>query len=226
MLCVVKVAANADNAGRHPPIGVVMRHQPLPAEALDQLFLAARTHNANPNPWLDRVVPDSLLEQVWNLARMGPTAANTSPARVVWVKSAEAKAKLDACLDEGNRPKTMAAPVTAIVGMDYRFFDRLDFLYPVSPNAKSWFDWMNDEQLLPVVMRNSSLQGAYLMIAARALGLDCAPMSGFNSAKIDEAFFAGTNVRSNFIFNLGYGDDSKLYPRGPRLSFDEACRIA
>lgn len=202
-----------------------MRHQPLPQDALNQLFLEAHTHNANPNPWLDREVPDALLEEVWNLARMGPTAANNSPARVVFVRSPEAKAKLDACMDDGNKPKTMAAPATAIIGMDLAFYEHLPKLYPVAPTAKSWFDWMNDEQILPIALRNSSLQGAYLILAARSLGLDCGPMSGFNAAKVDEAFFAGTKVRSNFVINIGYGNDAKVYPRGPRLSFAEACRI-
>lgn len=202
-----------------------MRHMPLPQDALNQLFLEAHTHNANPNPWLPKEVPDALLEQVWNLARMGPTAANNSPGRIIFVRSAEAKAKLNECMDEGNKPKTLAAPATAIVGMDLAFYDHLPTLYPIAPTAKSWFDWMNDEQIAPIALRNSSLQGAYLILAARALGLDCGPMSGFDAAKVDAAFFAGTKVKTNFIINLGYGDDSKVYPRNPRLSFAEACKI-
>lgn len=154
---------------------------------------------------------------------MGATSANCSPMRVVFVKSQEAKEKLKPVLDAGNVAKTMAAPVTAIIGQDMEFYEKMPFLFPHA-DARSWFAG-NKMAIETTSFRNSSLQGAYLMLAARALGLDCGPMSGFNNAKMDEAFFAGTTIRSNFICNLGYADSSKLYPRSPRFSFDEACKI-
>ena len=184
------------------------------------LFRDARTHMA----WLDKPVDDDLLRQIYDLAKMGPTSANTSPMRVVFVKSAAAKEKLKPTLDAGNVAKTMAAPVTAIVGMDVHFYEMLPKLFPHT-DARSWFKSIPDEKLEYLALRNSSLQGAYLMLAARGLGLDCGPMSGFNNAKVDELFFAGTTTKSNFLCNLGYGDGSKLHPRAPRLDFDEACRI-
>lgn len=190
-------------------------------ESLDLIFRNARTHNV----WLAKDVPDALLQEVYELAKMGATAANCCPMRVVFVKSKEAKEKLKPCLDAGNVDKTMAAPVTAIIGMDVHFFDQLPKLFP-HVDAKAWFDKLPENVLEYLALRNSSLQGAYLMLAARSLGLDCGPMSGFNNAKLDEAFFAGTHVKSNFICNLGYGDANKLHPRSPRLSFDEACKIA
>ncbi|PIV32232.1 MAG: malonic semialdehyde reductase [Lysobacterales bacterium CG02_land_8_20_14_3_00_62_12] len=199
-------------------------NQPLASAALDQLFLEARTFSANPNPWLDRAVPDALLQQIWALARMGPTAANMSPMRVVFVRSAAAKARLLPTLDEGNRAKTMAAPVTAIVAMDMAFYEQLPKLYPHA-DARSWFAHLSAAELLPVALRNGSLQGAYLLLAARALGLDCGPMSGFNNAALDQEFFADSALRSNFLVNLGYGDRRGLHPRSPRLDFAEACQI-
>ncbi len=192
---------------------------PLDGVSLDALFRNARTHSA----WLPKPVSDGLLKQVYDLAKMGATSANCSPMRVVFVKSQSAKEKLKVALAEGNVAKTMAAPVTAIVGMDMEFYEKLPFLFPHT-DAKSWFVG-NKPLIETTAFRNSSLQGAYLMLAARASGLDCGPMSGFDNGKLDELFFAGTNVKSNFICNLGYGDATKLHPRSPRLAFDEACRI-
>ena len=197
-----------------------MSHTPLPQTALDQFFLEAHTHNA----WQDKPVPDALLHRLYELLRMAPTSANNSPARIVFVQSKSAKEKLLPALMEGNRAKTMAAPVTALIGYDLHFYDQLGKLFPNAPDAASWFN--KDEQTaFTNAFRNGTLQGAYLILAARALGLDCGPMSGFDNAKVDELFFAGTNVKSNFLCNLGYGDPKGVYPRNPRLSFDEACRI-
>ena len=188
--------------------------------ALDQLFRTARSYNA-----FSGEVSDDTLQQLYGLLKFGPTEANTTPARIVFVKSPEAKAKLEPALSEGNHDKTMAAPCVAIVGYDMRFYDKLPVLFPHT-DAKSWFDQRSEDNLAWVAMRSSSLQVAYLILAARALGLDCGPMSGFDNAKVDAAFFAGTAVRSNFLVNLGHGDAAKLFPRSPRLSFDEAARIA
>ncbi|HEX3315625.1 MAG TPA: malonic semialdehyde reductase [Gemmataceae bacterium] len=193
----------------------------LDVRSLDLVFREARTFTA----WLDKPVDDALLRQVYDLAKLGPTSANMCPMRVTFVKSAEAKELLKPTLDPGNVDKTMAAPATAIVAMDVHFFEQLPKLYPFA-DAKAWFKDLPESVLEVVALRNSSLQGAYLMLAARSLGLDCGPMSGFNNAKVDAAFFAGTNVKSNFLVNLGYGDKTKLHPRAPRLSFDEACKIA
>jgi 3-hydroxypropanoate dehydrogenase len=192
----------------------------LTSEDLDLIFRRARTHIA----WLDKPVDDALLRQVYDLAKMGPTSANMCPMRIVFVKSPEAKEKLKPALDPGNVDKTMKAPVTAIIGMDVHFYEQLPKLFPHA-DAKAWFKDLPENVLEYIALRNSSLQGAYFIIAARALGLDCGPMSGFNNAKVDETFFAGTTVKSNFLCNLGYGDASKLYPRSPRLSFGEACKI-
>lgn len=193
---------------------------PLSDAALDQLFREARTHGA----WLPKSVDDALLRQIYSLAAMGPTSANSSPGRFVFVKTAEAKEKLRPALSAGNVDKTMAAPVTVIVGMDFAFYENLPRLFPHT-DARSWFAG-NEEAIRATAFRNASLQGAYLIIAARALGLDAGPMSGFDAAKVDDAFFAGTTIKSNFLINLGYGDRSKLHARNPRLSFDEAARIA
>jgi 3-hydroxypropanoate dehydrogenase len=187
---------------------------------LDLIFRKARTHNV----WLDRPVDDALLRQVYDLAKMGPTSANMCPLRVVFVKSREAKEKLKPALDPGNVDKTMKAPVTAILAMDIHFYEQLPKLFPHA-DAKAWFKDLPHNVLEYIALRNSSLQGAYFMLAARALGLDCGPMSGFDNAKMDAAFFAGTTIKSNFLCNLGYGDASKLYPRSPRLTFEEACRV-
>ena len=192
----------------------------LSSEDLDLIFREARTHSV----WLDKPVDDALLEQVYDLAKMGPTSANMCPMRIVFVKSREAKERLKPALDAGNVDKTMKAPVTAIIGMDIHFYEKLPKLFPHA-DAKAWFKDLPENVLEYIALRNSSLQGAYFMLAARSLGLDCGPMSGFNNAKVDEAFFAGTTVKSNFLCNLGYGDASKLYPRSPRLSFEEACKL-
>lgn len=187
---------------------------------LDLLFRKARTHSV----WQNKPVSDELLHEIYELMKFGPTSANMCPARIVFVKSPEGKAKLKPFLDAGNVDKTMAAPVTAIVGMDLHFFEQLPKLFPHA-DAKAWFKDLPESVLESMALRNSSLQGAYLMLAARSLGLDCGPMSGFNNAKVDEAFFAGSKVKSNFLCNLGYGEASKLHARSPRLTFAEACRI-
>ena len=199
-------------------------NQPLSQDALNQIFLEARTFASNPNPWQDRPVSDAQLEQIWNLARMGPTAANSSPARIVFVRTPEAKARLKPALDAGNVEKTMNAPVTAIVGTDLAFYEKLPYLFPHT-DARSWFAGKSEAELFPGALRNSSLQGAYLIIAARSLGLDCGPMGGFDAAKVDAEFFAGTSVKSSFLINLGYGRRDTLHPRSPRLAFAEACSI-
>lgn len=193
----------------------------LSEAALDQLFRSARTYNA----FLPKEVSDAQLRQIYELAKMGPTSANSSPMRLVFVKSREAKEKLAPHLSEGNRAKTLAAPVTAIVGTDHAFYERLPRLFPHA-DARSWFAG-NQPLIDTTAFRNATLQGAYVILAARALGLDCGPMSGFDNAGVDAAFFAGTAVKSNFLINIGYGDASRdLFPRSPRLSFDEACSIA
>lgn len=194
----------------------------LSEAALDQLFREARTFNA----FLDKPVSDELLRKVYDLAKFGPTSANSSPARIVFVKSQEAKAKLAPFLSEGNRAKTLAAPVTAIVATDHAFYEHLPKLFPHA-DARSWF--VGNQPLIDTTaFRNGTLQGAYLIMAARALGLDCGPMSGFDNAGVDQAFFANApSVKANFLINIGYGDASRdLFPRNPRLSFDEVCRIA
>ncbi|GHD75425.1 malonic semialdehyde reductase [Vogesella fluminis] len=192
---------------------------PISHAALEQLFLNARTHSS----WQDRPVSTETLHQLFELMKMAPTSANCSPARLVFVASPEAKARLKPCLSEGNRDKTMAAPVTVIVAMDLQFYEQLPRLFPHT-DARSWFAG-NDAAIQSTAMRNSSLQGAYLIMAARALGLDCGPMSGFDNATVDAAFFPQGTIKSNFLINLGYGDASKLPPRAPRLGFDDACRI-
>lgn len=193
----------------------------LSEAALDQLFRSARTFNA----WLPKEVSDEQLHQLYELAKFGPTSANSSPMRVVFVKSKEAKATLSPFLSEGNRAKTMAAPVTAIVATDHEFYEKLPQLFPHA-DARSWF-FGNQPLIDTTAFRNGSLQGAYLIMAARSIGLDCGPMSGFDNAGVDAAFFAGTSIKANFLINIGYGDASRdLFPRSPRLSFDEACRIA
>ena len=192
----------------------------LNAAALDQLFRTARTQNA----FLDTPVSEDLLRELYDLVKWGPTAANGSPARFVFVTTAEGKEKLKPALSEGNAATTLAAPVTAIIGFDEDFHEKLPYLFPHA-DAKSWFDGPRTART-ESAFRNSSLQGAYLILAARALGLDAGPMSGFDNAKVDAAFFAGTPIKSNFLVNLGYGDPAGLFPRLPRLSFDEAARIA
>lgn len=193
----------------------------LSEAALDQLFRHARTLNA----WLPRDVSDEQLQQLYELAKFGPTSANASPMRVVFVKSKAAKARLEPFLSEGNRAKTMEAPVTAIIATDHEFYEKLPRLFPHA-DARSWF--VGNQPLIDATaFRNGTLQGAYVLLAARAIGLDCGPMSGFDQAGVDAAFFAGTAVKSNFLISIGYGDASRsLFPRSPRLAFDEACTIA
>jgi 3-hydroxypropanoate dehydrogenase len=191
----------------------------LSKSALDQLFLEARTHNA----WRDQDVPDALLHEIVDLAKMGPTSANCSPARFVFVKSRAAKERLKPHLSEGNRDKTMKAPVCAIIGYDLDFYEHLPKLFPHT-DAKSWFAG-KEQKIFETAFRNGTLQGAYLIMAARALGLDCGPMSGFDSAAVDREFFAGTNIKSNFLCSLGHGDAGVLLPRSPRFAFDEIAKI-
>ncbi len=192
----------------------------LDESALDQLFRAARTHNG----WQDRPVPESLLRAAVDLAKMAPTSANTSPMRVVFVRSSAGKERLKPALAPGNLEKTMAAPVTAIIGEDLAFYDQLPRLFPHA-DARAWFVG-NDALITVTAFRNSSLQGAYLMLALRAVGLDVGGMSGFDNAKVDAEFFGGTRIRSNFLCNIGYGDPTKLFPRSPRLDFDEIAQFA
>jgi 3-hydroxypropanoate dehydrogenase len=192
----------------------------LAEAALDQLFRHARTFNA----FLPKPVGDEQLHALYELAKFGPTSANSSPMRVVFVKSAAAKEKLKPYLSEGNRAKTLSAPVTAIIANDHEFYQKLPQLFPHA-DARSWFVG-NQELIDRTAFRNATLQGAYVIMAARAVGLDCGPMSGFDNAGVDQAFFAGTSIKSNFLINIGYGDSSRdLFPRSPRLSFDEACRV-
>ncbi len=187
--------------------------------ALDQLFRTARTHNA-----FSGEIDDATLRRLYDLVKLGPTEANSCPARFVFVKSREAKEKLGPALSEGNHAKTLAAPVTVIVGYDMAFYDKLPVLFP-HVDAKSWFEGSPEERLYRVALRGSSMQAAYLILAARSLGLDAGPMSGFDTDKVDEAFFKGTSIKSNVLVNLGKGDASAIFPRSPRLSFDEAARI-
>jgi 3-hydroxypropanoate dehydrogenase len=206
----------------------------LADEALDQLFREARTYTA----WLDKPVTDETLRRLYDLMKWGPTSANGGPARLVFLRSKEAKHRLRPMLSPGNIDKTMTAPVTVIIAYDLLFYDKMVKLWPSNPAMRTLF--AENPQLVEVTAkRNSSLQGAYLILAARALGLDCGPMSGFDNARLDEEFFgAGKecegceqeffpagHVKSNFLCNLGYGDPAKLYPRGPRLQFTEACTL-
>ncbi len=191
----------------------------LSDSALDQLFRQARTHNA----WLDQPVTDEQLHALYDLLKWAPTSANCSPARFVFVRSAVAKEKLKATLDPSNVEKTMTAPVTVIVGQDMEFYEKLPQLFPHT-DARSWFIG-NKALIESAAFRNASLQGAYLIMAARSLGLDCGPMSGFDNGKVDAAFFAGSPIKSNFLINLGYGDTKGLFSRSPRLNFDEAAQI-
>ncbi len=188
--------------------------------AQDIIFRNARTHNG----WTDKPVEDSLLERIYDLYKWGPTSANCSPLRIVFVKSKEAKERLKPALDAGNVEKTMKAPVTAILANDMEFYELLPKLFPHA-DAKAWFRGQ-PKKIEVTAFRNGTLQAAYFMIAARALGLDCGPMSGFSNDKVDDAFFKGTSYKSNFICSLGYGDPSKLFPRSPRLTFAEAAKIA
>ncbi|MGB0695066.1 MAG: malonic semialdehyde reductase [Rhodospirillaceae bacterium] len=192
---------------------------PIDPAALDQLFRSARTHNS----WQDKPVTQDSLEALYDLLRWAPTSMNCSPARFVFVTSAEGKAKLEPALAPGNKVKTAAAPVTVIIANDPRFHDNLPSLFPAY-DAKPMFE-ENDALREETAMRNGTLQGGYLIMAARALGLDCGPMSGFDKAKVNEAFFAENGWQANFLCNLGYGDPEGLYPRGPRLDFGVACQV-
>jgi 3-hydroxypropanoate dehydrogenase len=185
----------------------------------EQIFDNARSANG----FTSRAVEDALLHQMYDMLKWGPTSANCSPARIQFVKTAEAKARLVPCMSPGNAAKTQSAPVTAIIGMDMQFFEKLPQLFPHA-DARSWFIG-NQGMIDATAFRNSSLQGGYLIIAARALGLDCGPMSGFDAAKLDAEFWGGTAVKTNFVCNLGYADASKTFARSPRLGFAEACQI-
>lgn len=197
-----------------------MNSPTLDDRSLDLLFREARTHSA----WQSKDVPDALIKTLYELLKFGPTSANCSPARFVFVKSKEAKERLKPLMAAGNVEKTMTAPVIAIIGHDLKFYDQLPKLFPHT-DARSWFVG-NQAVIEDTAFRNGTLQGAYLMMAARALGLDCGPMSGFNAAGVKKEFFpAQDDIEVNFICNLGYGDAAKLHPRGPRLTFDEAGKI-
>lgn len=191
----------------------------LDRHALDQLFLEARSHSH----WRPEPVPEATLRRLYEILRMGPTSANCSPARFVFTVSRQARERLAACVSPGNVAKVLTSPVTVIVGMDEKFYDRVPELYPHNPEARDWF--LDPAVAQATAFRNSTLQGAYLILAARALGLDCGPMSGFDAAKVDAAFFAGTTVRANFLCALGHGEPGRLHPRSPRLPFEDACRI-
>ena len=199
-------------------------HSPLSDAALDQIFRTARTFRRSAEAWLPKPVSDEQLRAIYDLAKLGPTSANIQPARIVFVRSAQAKEKLKLTLSPGNMEQTMAAPVTAIVGSDHAFYEALPRLYKESPDARTWFEG-KAEVIATTAFRNASLQGAYLIVAARALGLDCGPMSGFNNALADDLFFAGSAVKSNFLINIGYGNPAVIRPREERYAFDEACRI-
>lgn len=187
---------------------------------LDQLFRSARTHNA----WADKPVSEETLRSLYDLLKWGPTSANASPARFVFVTTPEGKERLKPALSGGNLAKTMSAPVTAIVAYDLDFAEKLPVLFPHDQSAKTWFAAPEVEQA--TAFRNGTLQGAYLILAARALGLDTGPMSGFDNAKVDAEFFAGTRIKSNFLVNIGHGDPAGLFGRSPRLPFEEAVTIA
>ncbi len=191
----------------------------LDEACLDQLFREARTHNG----WQDRPVADDELRAVFDLMKFGPTSANCSPARLLFLRTQEAKERLRPALSAGNVDKTMAAPVVTIVAHDPKFYEELPRLFPHA-DARSWFAG-SEELATATAFRNGTLQGAYLIIAARAAGLDCGPMSGFDNAKVDAEFLADTGWKSNFLVNIGYGDPAEMSPRSPRLDFDEACRL-
>jgi 3-hydroxypropanoate dehydrogenase len=207
---------------------------PLNDAALDQLFRSARTHSF----WLPKPVSDHTLRRLYDLLKWGPTSANCCPARILFLRTPEAKQRLVPALAPTNVDKVISAPVTAIIGADFHFFEQLPKLFPQAPNFKDMFE-QSPELTDSTARRNSSLQGAYLILAARAVGLDCGPMSGFDNAKVDAEFFGAgkectgcdqeffplTHVRSNFLCNLGYGDSGRLFPRNPRLTFEEACAL-
>lgn len=201
---------------------------PLSNEALDTLFRQARTHNV----WLDAPVGDDVLAELYELMKFGPTSANSSPARMLFLRTKEAKQRLVPALSPTNVSKALQAPVIAIVGYDLHFFEELPKLFPNNPGARDWFS-KSPELAEITAFRNGSLQGGYFIMAARSLGLDCGPMSGFDNAKVDAEFFTSSagnpaafhQVKSNFVCNLGYGEAAKLFPRNPRLPFLDACRL-
>ena len=195
------------------------RDRPLSEPALAQLFTEARTRNA----WSDRPVPEELLRKLYDLTKFGPTAVNATPARFVFVTSPEAKARLAPLMSDGNREKTLQAPVNVIIGHDIEFHETLPTLFPHAPGARDWF--ADEAGRRETAFRNGSLQGGYFLLAARALGLDVGPMSGFDPAGVKAEFFPGSTVEPNFIVNLGYGTDENLFPRSPRLGFEEAASI-
>jgi 3-hydroxypropanoate dehydrogenase len=211
------LAHDATHHAIHPAIHPAT--QATSQDAIRQLFIDARSFNA----WQDRPVAPELLDCLFGLMSLGPTSANCSPARIVFVTSAEARARLLPALHEGNREKTRQAPVTAVIGYDMDFASQLPRLFPHAPDAASWF--AQPETAASTAFRNGSLQGGYFILAARSLGLDCGPMSGFDEAAVDALYFAGTRIRTNFLCNLGYGDRTSLFPRSPRLGFGDACRI-
>lgn len=195
---------------------------PISDQCLDVIFRQARTYSA----WLPKPVSDDLLRAVYDLAKLGPTSANTMPMRIVFVKSQSAKDRLKPLLDGGNVEKTQAAPVTAIIAHDLQFYEFIPQLFPQAPGFRDFFAKpQNAERTQIHAFRNATLQGGYFIVAARSLGLDCGPMSGFDNPKVDAEFFPDGRYKSNFLINIGYGDPAKLYPRNPRLEFDEACRI-
>ena len=187
---------------------------------IKDIFISGRTHN----DWIEKDVPDSLLHELYNLMKWGPTSANCSPARITFIKSQEAKNRLVKYLIESNIEKTISAPVSAIIAYDTKFYEFIPKLFPHNPEAKEWFSG-SEEFAEVTAFRNSSLQGAYFILAARTLGLDCGPMSGFDNVGIDNEFFSESNFKSNFICNIGYGDHNKLFDRSPRFDFDELCKI-
>ncbi|ARN82661.1 malonic semialdehyde reductase [Methylocystis bryophila] len=191
----------------------------LAKEALEQLFTKARTHNG----WREEEVPDALLREAVDIAKWAPTSANSSPMRVLFLRSRQAKQRLAPALMPGNLEKTMAAPAVAIVAYDLNFYEHLPRLYPAT-DARAWFVG-NEALIAETAFRNGTLQGAYLLLALRAMGLDCGPMSGFDKAMVDAEFFPEGTVKSNFLINIGYGDATKVYPRGPRFAFEEIARI-
>jgi 3-hydroxypropanoate dehydrogenase len=194
--------------------------KPLDSPGLDLLFREARSYNR----WTSEGVSEAKLRELYDLLKLGPTSANCCPARFVFVSSTEGKKKLLECVSEGNHVKVQQAPVTVIIGMDEKFYERVPYLFPHKPQVAGVF---KDPAAGSVhMMRNATLQGAYLILAARSLGLDAGPMSGFSNEKVDAAFFAGTPIKSNFLCALGVGTTEALFPRGPRLSFEEACRVA
>jgi 3-hydroxypropanoate dehydrogenase len=210
------VTVNSSRFGRRINLG-----NPLPGTVLDQLFRTARTYN----DWSDQPVGEDTLRALYDLVKLGPTSANSSPARFVWVRSAEAKSRLAALAMDANRPKILAAPVTVVIGHDLDFPDTMAKLFPARAEMMRQY-FLQPGMAEVTAMRNGTLQGGYLIIAARSLGLDCGPMSGFDNAGVDREFFAGTRIQSNFICSLGHGKPESVFPRNPRLTFEEAGRIA